>query len=445
MYKLQHYGETNVGRERKNNEDAFRVASESGIFLVCDGMGGHASGELASQIAADAMLRFLAMDRFRPEFKWPAESLLQSSEEGRALDASVRFANSEVLNQANANALHKGMGTTVVGILASAQRLGLVHVGDSRIYRYRQDELDQLTDDHSLLNHYIRTRPMSAQQIKQFAGKNVIVRAVGLRDMVEPDVQLVDYKHGDLYLLCTDGLTDMVEDEQISEILAAHRDDPKAAGQALIQAALEGGGKDNITVLLLRILEVRDDEKSTPFGRLIRTMASEDTDIVTMPTEAELAAASAALADAEVSVDAETQPNLPLPTLSRPLSRTQPVKPLGASAMPAWMTEADQGPSAAEITERIPAAAQILAWQNKDGGAPAAADNLLFDELETLPLAPATGDRDTFKRTSRSPLAKGPADQAPPTAAAATGQATDDAAGSSKDATSAEDPQYGLK
>lgn len=365
MFKLLHYGETNVGRERKNNEDAFRVAPEAGVYLVCDGMGGHASGEIASQIAADAMLRFLVMDRFRPEFTWSGESLAQPTEEGRALDAAVRCANREVLNQASAHPMHKGMGTTVVAVLGGAQRLGLVHVGDSRVYRLRQGEFEQITDDHSLLNHYIRTRPMSADQIRQFAGKNVIVRAVGLRDAVDPEVQVAEYQADDLYLLCSDGLTDMVEDQQIAEILLGNTD-LASAGRALIEAALEGGGKDNITVLLLKVQEVPDQPRLRPFSRQTQTMVAADGDVEDDED-----------GDIETDVgfltlDAETMPEVELPATPRMLAQTQPMRP--ASGVSAPFAVVPQRPRAQgsdpgrefeqEITERIPAsAAQVLAWQ----------------------------------------------------------------------------------
>jgi protein phosphatase len=365
MFKLLHYGETNVGRERKNNEDAFRVAPEAGVYLVCDGMGGHASGEIASQIAADAMLRFLVMDRLRPEFTWSGESLAQPTEEGRALDAAVRCANREVLNQASAHPMHKGMGTTVVAVLGGTQRLGLVHVGDSRVYRLRQGEFEQITDDHSLLNHYIRTRPMSADQIRQFAGKNVIVRAVGLRDAVDPEVQVAEYQADDLYLLCSDGLTDMVEDEKIAEILLGNTD-LAAAGRALIEAALEGGGKDNITVLLLKVQEVPDQPRLRPFSRQTQSMVAADDDVEDDED-----------GDIETDVgfltlDAETMPEVELPATPRMLAQTQPMRPAsGVSApfavVPQRLRAQGSDPGREfeqEITERIPAsAAQVLAWQ----------------------------------------------------------------------------------
>lgn len=355
MFKLLHYGETNVGRERKNNEDSYRVAPHAGVFVVCDGMGGHASGELASQIAADTLVRYLVTDRYRADFRWPLESLSQPSEETRALDAAIRAANHEVFAAAQANALHKGMGTTVVAVLAGPQRLGLGHVGDSRIYRFRAGELDQLTDDHSLLNHYIRTRPMSAQQIRTFAGKNVIVRAVGLRDAVEPELQIQEYLAGDIYLLCTDGLCDMVDDEVIAEVMANAADRLEEAGQRLIQLALDGGGRDNVTVLLLQVVEADPPAN----WELEAAMADTPQDLPALRPGDSLAS----LFDDDTAVNVRlpvpprpereiTQPVPPLPSIVD--ERTQPVQPLrpedfgsrGAAAL--GLAPAD------EQTERIP-------------------------------------------------------------------------------------------
>lgn len=254
MYKVLAHGATNVGCVRKNNEDTFRLAPDAGLFLVCDGMGGHASGEVASQIAADAMVRFVALDRHRPDFEWPAASRHMPTEEARTLDAAVRQANLEVYVHSLGHPAHKGMGTTIVSLLAGTDALGVVHVGDSRIYRMRDRELEQVTDDHSLLNHYMRTRAMTAEQISTFQGKNVIVRAVGLHETVEPEVQSIPYRAGDLYLLCTDGLTDMVGDEQIAEVLRDRSEVLQEGTDELIRLALEAGGKDNVSVLLARII-----------------------------------------------------------------------------------------------------------------------------------------------------------------------------------------------
>ena len=365
MFKIVHYGETNVGRERKNNEDALRVAVDAGAYLVCDGMGGHASGEIASQIAADAVVRFLAMDRFRPDFRWPPESAVQQSEEGRALDAAVRSANREVFLQAQANPLHKGMGTTIVGVYAGAQRLGLVHVGDSRIYRLRNGEFDQLTDDHSLLNYYMNTRPMSAQQIKSFAGKNVIVRAVGLRENVEPDVQITDYRHGDVYLLCSDGLNDMIDDEQLAATMADAKDNLAQVGSQLIQMALDAGGKDNVTVLLLQTVEVPDQAKTVPFFRRTLPMTALEA-LDTTP--------GALLEDLEheedvgTTADHETMPEVRVNVPAK-FDATQPLRPMARddltppAGIPVHSNARMRPTSSQEPTEKIPrdVAAQVRA------------------------------------------------------------------------------------
>ncbi len=276
MFRILAYGATHVGRERKNNEDAFRISPESGLYLVCDGMGGHASGEIASQIASDAMVRFISQDVHRPDVRWPIDTPNGLPEESRMLDAAVRIANSEVFAAAQHNPLHKGMGTTVVAVLAGTYRLGLVHVGDSRIYRLRDGELSQITEDHSLLNFYIQTRPMSADQIKQFAGKNVIVRAVGLRDAVEPDVQVQDYHEGDIYLLCSDGVTDMVDDAIIAATLQDGASELAQTAERLIDHALNGGGKDNITVVLLQVVKVPDESRSRLSARSTLPMDTDE-------------------------------------------------------------------------------------------------------------------------------------------------------------------------
>lgn len=322
MFKVLAYGATHVGRERKNNEDAFRIAPDAGVYLVCDGMGGHASGEIASQVAADTMVRFLAMDRFRPEFRWPPESMQHPFEETRALDAAVRVANREVFMQALANPAHKGMGTTIAGVHAGPQRLGLVHVGDSRVYRLRGETFEQLTEDHSLLNYYLQSRPMSEQQIKQFAAKNVIIRAVGLRETVEPTVQVQDYRAGDVYLLCSDGLNDMVEDDEIERVVRTAPNRLAEATEELIQLALDGGGKDNVTVLMLQVLEMEDRGARADFSR--RTLAMDAVDLDTSPG---VPVPNVNDEEAEM-MDETTSPSIEIgENMSglRPFARTQPM------------------------------------------------------------------------------------------------------------------------
>lgn len=347
MFKLMHYGETNVGRERKNNEDTFRAATDGGIFLVCDGMGGHASGEIASQVAADAMVRFLSIDRHRADCAWPAESQTQPCDEARALDAAVRVANREVLLQAQGNPLHKGMGTTVVAVLASAERLAIVHVGDSRVYRYRAGELEQVTEDHSLLNHYLRTRPMSAQQIQSFAGKNVIVRAVGLRDHVEPEIQLREYRKGDVYLLCSDGLNDMVGEAELARLMRHSPNRLRETGEALVRAALANGGRDNVTVLLLQVVDAAD------LAQLGDAMAARTAQAASVQTS--VSAADDDEEEHDIS-DVETLPEIRV-TLPPPLvEKTQPVKALSPEEFQAAIRAHQQAKAAQGQPRRLPAA-----------------------------------------------------------------------------------------
>jgi serine/threonine protein phosphatase PrpC len=349
MFKVLAYGATHVGRERKNNEDAFRIAPDAGVYLVCDGMGGHASGEIASQVAADTMVRFLAMDRFRPDFRWPAEVMQNPFEEARALDAAVRAANREVFLQALANPAHKGMGTTIVGIHAGATRLGLVHVGDSRIYRLRNDVFEQLTEDHSLLNYYMQSRPMTDAQIKQFAAKNVIIRAVGLRETVEPSVQVQDYRAGDIYLLCSDGLNDMVEDAAIERTVRTATNRLAEASEELIEQALEGGGKDNVTVLMLQILEMEDRLGRPDFQR--QTMPMDVVDMDTSPSTG-----VPTLDDEGPFVEEQTSPSYDNSTGTttgpRQFAKTQPMtlRPFTAALEPVVV----DGEEAADVNEPTP-------------------------------------------------------------------------------------------
>jgi len=253
MFSIEAYGSTDVGLERKNNEDAFHFAPEHGLYVVCDGMGGHASGELASRITVDSMVKFVTESIHADNFRWPFQSPRATTLETRILDCGIRLANRDVYQQAQADPRHKGMGTTVVAMLLGKDQIGAVHVGDSRIYRVRDGEIRLMTEDHSLLNHYRRTRPMSDEEIRNFKGKNVIVRAVGLRDTVEPETHVWDYRIGDIYLLCTDGLTDLVDDDYISGQLEQAETSIKLTVTNLIQKALAAGGKDNVTVLVLRL------------------------------------------------------------------------------------------------------------------------------------------------------------------------------------------------
>lgn len=270
-------GVSDVGLERKNNEDAFHVDEDYGLFVVCDGMGGHASGEIASRIAVETVVDFVTRTVHEEGFRFPFSPPDAATHETRVLDSAVRLANRTVFAESQEDVRHKGMGTTVVAVLAGTHDVAVVHVGDSRVYRYRGESLAQVTEDHSLLNHYRRTRPMTDEEIRTFKGKNVIVRAVGLRDAVQTEVQTVDVEPGDLLLLCTDGLSDLVDDTRIAAVLAAQGNDLQAAVDTLVQLALDAGGKDNVTVMLLRV----EDGPAAP--HVARPVADEQDDEDTSP------------------------------------------------------------------------------------------------------------------------------------------------------------------
>ena len=245
-------GLSDVGQARDNNEDNFRVVEEEGLFVVCDGMGGHASGEVASQMAVDEIARFFA--ETRKTLGMPVSGTSHLSPEEVALQEAIAVANERVFFHSLRNNECGGMGTTVVALLEAGDNIVLAHVGDSRIYRLRDGNFSQVTEDHSLLNHLIQTQGLSEDEIARFENKNVILRAVGLKDVVEVDTQVAHKFPGDIYLLCSDGLSDMVDDREMGEILQDHANDLPEACQALIDAANRNGGHDNITVVLVRVV-----------------------------------------------------------------------------------------------------------------------------------------------------------------------------------------------
>lgn len=245
-----------MGRKRAHNEDAFALHDETGLFIMCDGMGGHASGEVASQLAVEEIARFFNELCRTENFEWPYDLDDSLSFVARALQGSVLYANDRIFVESMKKSELEGMGTTVCVLASDGEDVVLAHVGDSRVYRYRETKLSQLTEDHSLLNHYRRTGELTEDELKALGHKkNVIVRALGLKDDVEVDIALETKEHGDIFLLCSDGLTDCVADWLIEQTLGNLKHDLALAAQKLVDLANENGGKDNITVLLLRVEE----------------------------------------------------------------------------------------------------------------------------------------------------------------------------------------------
>ncbi|GEJ56846.1 protein phosphatase 2C domain-containing protein [Anaeromyxobacter diazotrophicus] len=253
--RLTAAGDSHVGLRRAHNEDAFLLLLEERLLCVADGMGGHASGEVAARVAVEEMAEFFSLTGRDEEATWPFPEDPRRGEHENRLIAGVKLANQRIRQRARADERLRGMGTTLVTAWFSdrAPEALVAHVGDSRAYLYRRGVLAQLTEDHSLLNDFIRVHRPSAAEIDAFPHKNVIVRALGMRDDLEVDLLRVPLEEGDEVLLCCDGLSGMVPDARIAEILRGARADLPRAVQGLIAAANEAGGIDNITCVLAQV------------------------------------------------------------------------------------------------------------------------------------------------------------------------------------------------
>ena len=234
-----------AGRARSNNEDSVATDDAVSLAVLADGMGGYNAGEVASHMATS----FIATELGR----WLREASSQASdaEVRRAMDICVENANRAIFEAANANPQYAGMGTTLVVAVFREGRLLLGHVGDSRCYRLRAGKLTQITRDHSLLQEQIDAGLITPEQAAFSANKNLVTRAVGVEDNVLLETHQHEVQNGDLYLMCSDGLSDMVDDPGLEQLLQAHDVLPECA-RALIAAANDAGGKDNISVILAR-------------------------------------------------------------------------------------------------------------------------------------------------------------------------------------------------
>jgi protein phosphatase len=248
--KLRYAAATDVGMKRSHNEDCFAVVEDEQLFIVCDGMGGHASGEVASKLACDTIAEFY--DRTRAEdITWPYKLDPRMSYVENRLQVAIRLANLRVHDDAVANPARRGMGTTIVAAVAAGESLYLGHVGDSRAYLVRGGRIRQVTRDHSLLEEMKAVSPdMTEEQERAFPHKNVITRALGMRETVQVEMQVETLQLGDRYLLCTDGLSGMVGDPMLLERIQNERDLPALVTE-LIALANAGGGVDNVTALII--------------------------------------------------------------------------------------------------------------------------------------------------------------------------------------------------
>ena len=245
-------GLTDVGLQRDHNEDTFRCFDKHGLYVVADGMGGHRSGEVASQMAADAVQAFFEATQ-REDATWPFAIDPALPMPQNRLAAAIKMANKQIFERSLSDASAHGMGTTVVGMVVApgAGSVLIAHVGDSRIYRIRRGRITQLTRDHSLVNDYKAMMPDLPPEAMDVLPKNVITRALGMQESVVVDLATKDLREGDRFILCTDGLNGQVSDERILEIVNEHLHDPGACARALIEASNAAGGDDNVTVVVV--------------------------------------------------------------------------------------------------------------------------------------------------------------------------------------------------
>jgi serine/threonine protein phosphatase PrpC len=300
-FRMEAYALTDVGLMRDHNEDAFDVMTDKQIFVVADGMGGHASGQVASRLSIENMRLYSTQLVDRPGHEYTFPVLPGCSESERMLSNAIQWANERIFIESMKDRKYEGMGTTIVAGALDGDRLVLGHVGDSRIYRFRDGQLEQVTRDHSLLNHYIdQGKITTEEESRNFRERNIIVKALGLKDYVEPTVGSTDVALADVFLLCSDGLTDQVEDWVIANVLDGN-DDLADACQALIRLSNEAGGKDNCTVMLLRVWDADSAPKDSGTQPSMQAVTDEEVEEATAPDVP-------AMVDDEIVVDVEELP-----------------------------------------------------------------------------------------------------------------------------------------
>lgn len=234
--KLHSFGISDIGLLRSNNEDVWGIVSEKRFFVLADGMGGHNAGEVAALLTLQSMCSSIALLKAAPT----------TEEACQALRKAVAQANAKVLHEARRYAEYSGMGTTLSCFIVLEKALIYAHVGDSRVYRFRS-ALEQLTEDHSLYN-----TPLFKKEEGAAPARNVITRAIGAQPTIHPDIGVIPFNSKDIYMICSDGLSDYVEESRIARLLASPLP-LEEKGKKLVAAALEKGGNDNITLLLVQV------------------------------------------------------------------------------------------------------------------------------------------------------------------------------------------------
>ncbi len=249
--KILLHGKTDVGIVRDHNEDAIGCDENIALAVLADGMGGHRGGEMASAITVSTVLEYVT-EKIKKIKAGETDEETGYSMESLAVHEAVALANKNVHDSSEANAQYRGMGTTIVVTLFYDNRFTVAHVGDSRLYRLRDFELEQITRDHSLMQELIDRGFYTPEQARNSLNKNLVTRAIGIDEKVQIDIQEDIAMVDDIYLLCSDGVTDMIEDKFIKTAILDNENDLEKAATEIIRLSNEHGGKDNISALLIK-------------------------------------------------------------------------------------------------------------------------------------------------------------------------------------------------
>jgi serine/threonine protein phosphatase PrpC len=261
MIRVKAVGLSDVGMARGHNEDCFDIAPEHQVYVVADGMGGHSHGEVASQIAVSAIREFIE-ETADHDTTWPFVYDSRLRRHSNRLKTAIRIAHDKVLRAIRQDGALQGMGTTVVGFLLKSHVAAVAHVGDSRAYRLRNGRLELLTQDHTWVNEQVQAGFLSAEQARDHPLKNVVTRALGGESDVLVDVREIEVQGGDRFMLCSDGLTTMLNDQDIARLLAVDGNLDEIC-RSLVREANARGGLDNITVVVVDLEEVPDEDEDT--------------------------------------------------------------------------------------------------------------------------------------------------------------------------------------
>ena len=250
--QIKSYGQSDIGKRREKNEDSFLVNDERQIYVIADGMGGHLGGEFASGLAVKTIEEVVKTMEDDPEATLPEGEEVKPGDYAGILRFAVKMASHRIFEKAQEDSKLHGMGTTSVALIFRKNKAYIANVGDSRVYQIRKSKIRQITKDHSLVSEQIRAGLITADDSRAQRLKNIITRSVGFQDDVDSDIDIRVVRKGDRYLLCSDGLSNMVKDGEIRDIVL--NNDLEAAAKHLIDIANERGGDDNITIIIAEVL-----------------------------------------------------------------------------------------------------------------------------------------------------------------------------------------------